>query len=45
MTEFWEEAFKSKQYEWGSVPTHTALVSAEIFARYRLKKTLIPDIG
>ncbi len=45
MTEFWEEAFKSKQEMWGSIPTHTASVTAEIFARNGYKKILIPAIG
>ncbi len=45
MTEFWEEAFKSKQEMWGSVPTQTAVLSAELFAKNGLKEILIPGIG
>lgn len=45
MSDFWENAFKSKQEMWGLVPTNAALVVAEMFAEEGVKKVLIPGIG
>jgi cyclopropane fatty-acyl-phospholipid synthase-like methyltransferase len=45
MTEFWEEAFKDKQEMWGFAPTHSALLTANMFKEKGMKKVLIPGIG
>ncbi|MDJ1470694.1 class I SAM-dependent methyltransferase [Cytophagaceae bacterium DM2B3-1] len=45
MREFWEEAFKDKQEMWGFDPTHSALLTAEMFVDKGVKKVLIPGIG
>lgn len=45
MTDFWEEAFNSKQEMWGLQPTTTAVLSAKAFAKMEFQKILIPGIG
>lgn len=45
MTEFWEEAFKSKQEMWGLQPAIAAVASATAFAKKGFEKILIPGIG
>lgn len=45
MTNFWENAFKSKQEMWGLASTNAALVTAEVFDEEGVKKVLIPGIG
>lgn len=44
-TEFWEEAFQTKQEMWGMQPAHSALHTAERFARQGFKNILIPGVG
>ena len=43
--EFWESSFKDKQLMWGEVPTNSAKVAADEFAKDRIKNVLIPGIG
>lgn len=45
MTEFWEDAFKSKQEMWGFEPSESAVLTKNLFVEYRLKNILIPGIG
>ncbi|CAG5015866.1 hypothetical protein DYBT9275_05431 [Dyadobacter sp. CECT 9275] len=45
MSEFWEEAFKSKNQMWGWDPANAALIASGIFHEAGYKKILIPGIG
>ena len=45
MTEFWEEAFKSKQEMWGLEPAKSAILTNDFFVSNGIKNILIPGIG
>jgi SAM-dependent methyltransferase len=45
MTEFWEAAFAERQLMWGFVPTESARVACERFAKSGVKDVLIPGMG
>jgi len=45
LTEFWEEAFKSKQEMWGFIPAQSAIEAKDFFVRQQVKNILIPGIG
>lgn len=45
MTEFWEEAFRSKQEMWGSSPAKSAILTSDFFVSNGVKNVLIPGIG
>lgn len=45
MTEFWENAFKSKQEMWGLEPAKSAVLTKDFFISNSVKNMLIPGIG
>lgn len=45
MTEFWENAFQTKQLMWGHEPTAPARYACDYFVRHNVKNVLIPGIG
>lgn len=45
MTEFWEEAFKSKQEMWGLEPAKSTILTKDFFLEHNVKNVLIPGIG
>ena len=45
MTEFWEVNFIEKQEVWGFEPSHSALLTKDLFEREGVKNVLIPGIG
>lgn len=45
MTEFWEEAFRSKQEMWGLEPTKSTVLTKDFFVEHKVKNILIPGIG
>lgn len=45
MSEFWEDAFVSKQLMWGLGPSRSALFARDRFVRMGAKEVLLPGIG
>ncbi|MBT1690225.1 methyltransferase domain-containing protein [Fulvivirgaceae bacterium PWU37] len=45
MTEFWETAFSEKQEMWGWDPAKSAVITADLFCKKKVKNVLIPGIG
>jgi 2-polyprenyl-3-methyl-5-hydroxy-6-metoxy-1,4-benzoquinol methylase len=45
MSEFWEDAFVSKQLMWGLGPTQSARLATDYFVRMGTKEVLLPGIG
>jgi SAM-dependent methyltransferase len=45
MSEFWEDAFVSKQLMWGLGPSRSALFARDHFVRIGAKDVLMPGIG
>ena len=45
MSEFWEDAFVSKQLMWGLGPSRSALFARDNFVRSGVREVLLPGIG
>ena len=45
MTEFWEANFIEKQEMWGFEPSHSAILTRDLFVEKAVRNVLIPGIG
>ena len=45
MIEFWEANFIEKQEMWGFEPSHSAILTKDLFIQEKVKNVLIPGIG
>lgn len=45
MTEFWEKNFIDKQEMWGLEPSHSAILTKDLFIKKSIRNVLIPGVG